>query len=70
MSTYIRSQILEEIDCDIEFEAGSGYIRYSDYGSKMTVILEITRMITEGIIGVDFNAEDLPIVEGGWFYRK
>lgn len=66
----IREQILEELDCDIEFDAGSGYIRYADYGNKAAVIFEIVNMMTEGIIGVDFNAEDLPVREGAWFYRK
>lgn len=69
MNTYIREQIFEELDCDIEFEAGSGYIRYADYGAKLKVIIEITEMIQEGLIGCDFNYDD-DMLNGGWFYRK
>lgn len=63
----IREDILEELDCDIEFEAGAGYIRYNDYGNRMTVQIEIMKMIEEGIIGFDVHQQT---VKGGWFYRK
>lgn len=63
----IREQILEELDCDIEFESGAGYITYNDYGLRMDVVIEVMKMIQEGIIGCDFNQQSL---RGGWFYRK
>jgi hypothetical protein len=63
----IREDILDELDCDIEFEAGAGYITYTDYGNRMTVQVEIMKMIEEGIIGFDVQQQTL---KGGWFYRK
>ena len=66
-SQTIKTQILEELDCDIEFEAGSGFIEYADYGPKTKVILALHEMIREGVIGVDFN---LAFDDGAWFYRK
>ena len=63
----IREQILEELDCDIEFEKGSGYIEYLNYGHRIDVIIEIAKMISEGLISADENIQSL---KGGWFYRK
>ena len=68
MSVKIKTQILEELDCDIEFEAGSGYIRYADYGPITEVILTIHDMIREGVIGVDYNIFHANV--GAWMYRK
>tara|TARA_R110000751_G_scaffold16460_2_gene52016 strand:- start:397 stop:612 length:216 start_codon:yes stop_codon:yes gene_type:complete len=68
MSEKIKTEILEELDCDTEFEAGSGYIEYADYGPITKVILTIYEMICDGVIGADFDyIHDGN--DGAWFYR-